>query len=115
MSDTRKKPGVAFWATVVVGCLMLYVVSFGPACWMTVRHRSLHSLFSVTFRPLLWTAENFPARVMSLLDEYALLGMPEPSVLSLPRKNPSLLAKGWTVFADDAVSLAADSLDENVE
>jgi hypothetical protein len=34
MTD-RKKPGVAFWVTVVVVvCLpLLYVLSFGPACW----------------------------------------------------------------------------------
>jgi hypothetical protein len=31
----RNKPGVAFWATVVlVGLPLLYVLSFGPACWM---------------------------------------------------------------------------------
>jgi hypothetical protein len=33
MTD-RKKPGVAFWATVVVVVLLLgYPLSFGPACW----------------------------------------------------------------------------------
>jgi hypothetical protein len=30
----RKKPGVTFWAAAVVVCLpLLYVLSFGPACW----------------------------------------------------------------------------------
>jgi hypothetical protein len=34
MSESRRKPGVAFWATVVVvGLPLLYVLSFGPACW----------------------------------------------------------------------------------
>jgi hypothetical protein len=34
MTD-RKKPGVAFWETVVVVSIpLLYVLSFGPACWM---------------------------------------------------------------------------------
>jgi len=33
MSD-RKKPGVAFWATIVVVLgLVAYPLSFGPACW----------------------------------------------------------------------------------
>lgn len=33
-----KKSGMAFWATVVVVCLpILYVASFGPACWITSR------------------------------------------------------------------------------
>src|SRR5262245_53120695 len=31
----RKKPGVAFWATVVVVvALVAYPMSFGPACWL---------------------------------------------------------------------------------
>jgi hypothetical protein len=30
----RKKPGVAFWATVVVAVVLVgYPLSFGPACW----------------------------------------------------------------------------------
>jgi hypothetical protein len=38
MTSDRKKPGVAFWATVVVVCLPIaYVLSFGPACWISSR------------------------------------------------------------------------------
>ena len=34
MTSDRKKPGVAFWATVVVVVgLAAYPLSFGPACW----------------------------------------------------------------------------------
>ena len=37
MTD-RKKPGLAFWATVVVVlALVVYPLSFGPACWTAVR------------------------------------------------------------------------------
>jgi hypothetical protein len=33
MTD-RKKPGVAFWATVLLVALLdVYTLSFGPACW----------------------------------------------------------------------------------
>jgi hypothetical protein len=33
-----KKPGVAFWATVVVVVVLVaYPLSFGPACWITSR------------------------------------------------------------------------------
>jgi hypothetical protein len=32
MTD-RKKPGVAFWATVAAIVLVLYPLSYGPACW----------------------------------------------------------------------------------
>ncbi len=35
MTPSRKKPGVAFWATVVVVVgLVAYPLSFGPACWL---------------------------------------------------------------------------------
>ena len=35
---SRKKSGLAFWATVVVVVgLVLYPLSFGPACWITSR------------------------------------------------------------------------------
>jgi hypothetical protein len=36
MTD-RKKPGVGFWATVVVVVVLLYPISFGPACWSADR------------------------------------------------------------------------------
>src|SRR4029077_17647274 len=34
---SRKQPGVAFWATVMFSLPVLYVLSFGPACWMTAQ------------------------------------------------------------------------------
>jgi hypothetical protein len=36
----RKKPGVAFWATVVVVVVLAYVASFGPANWWSRFRRS---------------------------------------------------------------------------
>ncbi|MGE5194176.1 MAG: hypothetical protein ACM3U2_16895 [Deltaproteobacteria bacterium] len=36
MTD-RKKPGVAFWITVVVVAGSIYVAGFGPACWTSSR------------------------------------------------------------------------------
>jgi hypothetical protein len=31
---SRKKPSVAFWATVVVVVVLVYPLSFGPAVWL---------------------------------------------------------------------------------
>jgi hypothetical protein len=36
MNRQQKKPGVAFWATVVVVVVLVaYPLSLGPACWLT--------------------------------------------------------------------------------
>ncbi len=41
MTASRKKPGVAFWATlVVVVAIVAYPLSFGPACWIASRSES---------------------------------------------------------------------------
>ncbi len=56
MKTDRKKPGVAFWATVVVVCLpLLYVLSVGPACWVAT-HTDLfgNGDLPVIYRPIGW-------------------------------------------------------------
>jgi hypothetical protein len=35
MSESKYKPGVAFWPTVVVVVGLAYPASFGPVCWIT--------------------------------------------------------------------------------
>ena len=53
MSEDRNKPGVAFWATVVVVVVpILYVVSFGPACWLGDRKVIPESIPRFVYRPL---------------------------------------------------------------
>ncbi len=52
MTD-RKKPGVAFWATVAMVGLVLYVASFGPACWLVGRGFISSSAASFFYRPVL--------------------------------------------------------------
>ena len=52
---SRKKPGVAFWATVVlVVALVGYPQSFGPACWITSRTNVGVSKIPVVYRPMMW-------------------------------------------------------------
>jgi hypothetical protein len=54
MTIDRKKPGVAFWATVVVAAVLVaYPLSFGPACWITARTDTDRSaLFTTIYGPL---------------------------------------------------------------
>ena len=37
MTSARKKPTAGFWIAVALVAVLVYVVSFGPACWMTSR------------------------------------------------------------------------------
>src|SRR5262245_58182549 len=37
MTSGRNTPSAAFWATVVVVGVLLYPLSFGPACWVASR------------------------------------------------------------------------------
>jgi hypothetical protein len=54
MTD-RKKPGVAFWATVALVVPLLYVASFGPACWLTSHLERGENLLPIIYRPLVAT------------------------------------------------------------
>jgi hypothetical protein len=58
MND-RKQPGMAFWATVVVvGLLIAYPLSFGPACWITSRTSLPGDWLLVVYRPMIWALES---------------------------------------------------------
>jgi hypothetical protein len=52
MGDKRRKPGVAFWATVVLSLPVLYVLSFGPATWACSRGIGNRDALLAVYRPL---------------------------------------------------------------
>jgi len=53
----HKKPGVAFWATVVVVvALVAYPLSFGPACWIVGNNETAISGILNVYYPILWAA-----------------------------------------------------------
>ena len=51
MTD-RKKPGVAFWLTVVALVALSYSLSFGPVCWITSRTGG-NSVLPRLYRPII--------------------------------------------------------------
>ena len=52
MTD-RRKPGAAFWATVVVVVVLVaYPLSFGPACWVTSRTTYGAKLIPLLYYPI---------------------------------------------------------------
>ncbi len=80
---SRKKPGVAFWATVVVACLMVaYPLSFGPALWMSSHDWcSEDTAISIGkfYYPILALRRSGPEQISSLLDWYAALWIGQPA------------------------------------
>ena len=44
MTSDRKKPGVAFGATVASAVVLIYIASFGPVCWLAEAHFSYRNL-----------------------------------------------------------------------
>jgi len=60
MASSHKKPGVAFWATVVVVAGLLYVASLGPMCWLCGNwaedNTFMVKVVPNTYYPILWLA-----------------------------------------------------------
>jgi hypothetical protein len=90
MTD-RKKPGVAFWATVaVVVALLAYPLSFGPACWLVAQKiaepkRVVTCATTPTvYMPVGWVWMNGPVWLSRAIYHYGRLGMPKESVALLP-------------------------------
>jgi hypothetical protein len=77
MKEPKKKPGVAFWAIVLVVVLQVrYPLSFGPACWIASRSENWRI---ATFY---WPIQTYVPRCpggRAALGWYARLGIPAMS------------------------------------
>ena len=73
MTPSRKKPGVAFWASVVVVAIVLYVASIGPAGWVAqnVSFPDLLGCYHTFYAPLIWAYDHVPERIRDAMDWYA--------------------------------------------
>lgn len=112
MSKSRKRPGIVFWATVVLaGLPVAYLASFGPACWWfsddgtreMQRQAKKNQVFwmsgPIDFRyvphiywPVGWIGNNGPRCCRSTVTWYATLG------ISKVRIPADMDARSW-VFA----------------
>jgi len=75
MNADRKKPGVAFWATVVVVVVVLYVASYGPAYCIALKsivaeNLKTARLITRVFAPMFWLEKNAPAAIGSPVRSY---------------------------------------------
>jgi hypothetical protein len=67
-----KKPGVSFWATVVVVvALVAYPLSFGPACWLFKRSYISEHRFSAAYEPCVQAAESGPYFAQRVIRKWA--------------------------------------------
>ncbi len=70
MIPDRKKPGVAFWATVVVVSLpLLYTASLGPLVWLITRDllpEWLAPFMNIYTAPLNWAVQSETVRDLYL-------------------------------------------------
>jgi hypothetical protein len=81
MTSLQKKPGVAFWATLVVlVVLVAYPLSFGPACWLSDRGNfDFYSIrpFYHSLRRQIW---HCPRAIIQALCWWGNLGCESPMV-----------------------------------
>ena len=77
MTSSRKKPGVAFWATVVLVVVLAYPLSQGPAGWLITREWSQEWMFDAYlafYRPLMtvqaWLDTNGPRWIVESISGY---------------------------------------------
>ena len=94
---SRKKPGLAFWATVAVVVVLLYVASMGPACWVSSRLGFCVGVVSAAYRPLIIHS---PRTVSRMLDDYSRIGAAKywcwDHPASFPTSDPNRIALGIT-------------------
>lgn len=74
MNSDRKQPSVAFWATVALSLVLLYVASFGPACWINQRTGVGHDFVWIAYRPMWWMMCSRNKSLRRLVFRYAKFG-----------------------------------------
>jgi len=73
MSEERKRPVWPWVAFLLIGLPVLYVASFGPACWAMDCTRQGHRVVAAVYRPLLWLAVSGPSALSIAIFRYARL------------------------------------------
>ena len=76
MTDERKKPGLTFWAAVVVAVVLAYPALLGPSCWLSSQTGCGADLVSAIYRPairILFRAPN-PTAMQKAITWYSEIG-----------------------------------------
>jgi len=78
MTDDRKKPLWPWIVALVVGLPVLYVASFGPACWLTGWCELNGDWLLAAYAPIIRTINHGPDWLHNFLTSYSLVGAPKP-------------------------------------
>jgi len=98
MSADRKKPGWAFWATAAIIVVpVLYVLSFGPACW--IASRTTESYMPAAYRPFEHTILG-EGLLSNLVRWYVGIGMPQKGQIKLPTSTNREMF-GFCIYNDE--------------
>jgi hypothetical protein len=74
------------WTAIAVVFLpVLYLTSFGPACWISSRTNT--QALPAAYLPIGWLLGNSPRLIVIALVEYAQVGMPTGSRISIPAED----------------------------
>lgn len=71
----RRERWAKWTLTLVVGLPVLYVASFGPACWIEARHGARRTFVTTAYAPLF--SDGFPRAWRQMLSRYVNLLMPD--------------------------------------
>lgn len=99
MSDARTKSGFGFWALAALAVVLLYPLSFGPACWISQRAGWNGAVVSIVYQPILQFACRGPGAVGNPVLRYAQWGM-QPSYYSAISQNDSTGYCHWNAEMD---------------
>src|SRR5580765_999977 len=76
-------------AATIIGTPVLYVASFGPACWITSRVAEPHPIFNTVYTPLCTAAGAVGGSTWDVLTRFGGIGMPPNSMLVLQSVSES--------------------------
>ncbi len=71
MGDDRKTPLWPWIAALLIGLPVLYVASFGPACWLCENDVIAQRHAWLAYRPITWTCTKAPDTISNAILFYA--------------------------------------------
>ena len=92
----QKQPGWTFWCIVAVTLPLLFLLSIGPACWLSSRFGGAN-VVTMAYRPVTFVAEFTGSDgIMDALQWYSQLGMSDFHLWSFSTDQPGHAV--WSPF-----------------